>query len=453
MWCVEEIVEAVKGTPLTIERDVFSDISTDSRSVREGEFFVPITGKNYDGHLFLRAAYERSHGGALCERGRQDVLRGSEGTVILVENSLKALLDLAHYKRRKTKGIFLAITGSNGKTTTKELLVGIMDRCASVHFNEKNYNNLIGVSQSILSIKDDREFYIFELGTNSPGEIRQLAEVTEPDVSIITNINPSHLEGLNDLNGVLREKLDLFRLTKEGGKVLINADDPSIGASYKGEGRTRYTFGITNKSDFTLRIDEDFGWEGYRITLNLPSGDAVAMRTKLLGRHNLYNVLSASSMAYLVGISPIAIREGIEAFTSYSMRFKPVRSDKGYVVVDDTYNANPSSMAWAIDTIGNLPCGGKRFAVLGDMEELGDKTSYHHRELGRFLKRSRMDRVFLVGHHMKEAFEELGSNGGHYFEDQTALIDYLRKQIGAGDVILVKGSRAARMEEIVEALT
>lgn len=452
MWRLDDVVEAVKGTPLTIERDVFSDLSTDSRSVREGELFIPITGRNFDGHLFMGAAYERSHGGTLCEKGRQGLLRGSEGTVILVEDTLGALLDLAHYRRLRTKGTFLAITGSNGKTTTKELLVALLNRVASVHCNEKNYNNLIGVSKSLLSMKGDAEFCVFELGTNSPGEIRQLAEVTEPHVSLITNINASHLEGLNDLDGVLHEKLDLFRLTEKGGKVLINADDPLIGASYNDEGHTAHTFGIVNKADFRLGIDEDLGWEGYRITLSFPSGDAVAVRTNLLGRHNLYNILAASSMACLVGITPANIREGIEHFTSYSMRFKPVKSEKGYIVVDDSYNANPSSMEWAIDTVGNLPCSGKRFAVLGDMKELGDKTVYYHRELGRSLKDSRMDRIFLVGHHMKEAFNELGNNGAQLFEDQTLLIDSLRKQVGPGDVILVKGSRAAKMEEIVEAL-
>ena len=452
MWRLDDVVEAVEGTPLTVERDVFSDISTDSRSIREGELFIPITGKNYDGHLFMKTASEQSHGGTLCEKGRQDLLQGLRGTVILVEDTLRALLDLAHYKRRWTKGTFLAITGSNGKTTTKELLVGIINRVASVHCNEKNYNNLIGVSKSMLSIKGDAEFYVLELGTNSPGEIRQLAEIAEPHVSLITNINPSHLEGLNDLNGVLQEKLDLFYLTQEGGKVLINADDPSLGPTYKDVGHTPYTFGIGNKADFRLHIDKDLGWEGYQITLNPPSGDGIAMRTSLLGRHNLYNILAASSMAYLIGMSPTTIQEGIEQFTSFGMRFKPVKSDKGYIVVDDSYNANPSSMEWAINTVASLPCAGKRVAVLGDMRELGDKTGHYHKELGKFLKGSRMDRIFLIGPHMKETFDELGNNVAHFFEDQTLLIDYVRTQLGAGDVVLVKGSRAAKMEEIVEAI-
>lgn len=179
MWHVEEILRAVRGDAYRIERDTFSGISTDSRSIGEGELFIPITGKTFDGHAFIGKAYEQSGSGALCEKGREDVIRNAQGTIILVDDTTRALLDIAHYKRRLTKGTFIAITGSNGKTTTKEILVAIMGTTRQVHFNEKNFNNLIGVSKSILAIQGAPEFFIFELGTNSRGEIRLLTEVTE----------------------------------------------------------------------------------------------------------------------------------------------------------------------------------------------------------------------------------------------------------------------------------
>ncbi|OPY69446.1 MAG: UDP-N-acetylmuramoyl-tripeptide--D-alanyl-D-alanine ligase [Syntrophorhabdus sp. PtaU1.Bin002] len=454
MWSVDEVVEAVRGVPFRVERRVFPDISTDSRDIEEGELFVPITGKTFDGHLFIGAAYERSHGGALCEKGRKDILDGvdgTKGTVILVGDTTQALLDLAHYKRVRTKGTFIALTGSNGKTTTKEILVRIIGGAHPVHYNEKNYNNLIGVSKSILSIKGTPEFFVFELGTNSRGEIRQLAEVTEPDVALITNINPSHLQGLGDLEGVLEEKLDLFRLTKEGGKVMVNADDPHLLPRYRDKGHDLRTFGIVNEADFRLTVDEDLGWDGYVFTIDF-LGDSVKAKTSLLGKHNLYNILSASSIAYVAGIDTMHIGEAVESFSPYGMRFRPVKSSKGYIIVDDSYNANPSSMEWAVSTLSGLPCPGKRFAIVGDMKELGEKTSYYHKELGRFLKKSGVDQIMLIGDEVKEAFTELDDGRARLFESKPSLIDYAKKLLSDGDVVLVKGSRTAKMEEIVEAL-
>jgi len=451
MWHVEEIMKVVHGIAHRIERDTFSDISTDSRTIREGEFFIPINGVTFDGHKFIAGAYERSHGGAICEKGREESLKGTKGTIILVDDTLKALLDIARYKRKSLKGTFIAITGSNGKTTTKEILVAIIGSSRQVHFNEKNFNNLIGVSKSILAVQGNPEMFIFELGTNSMGEIGQLTEVIEPDVSVITNINPSHLEGLSDLDGVFEEKVDVFRHTKQGGHVLINADDPSLFPRYQDEGHVPHTFGMRDDADFQLLIREDLGWEGYDFTLKFFK-DIFHVRTNLLGRHNLYNILAASSIAYLVGISPMQIKHAIETFSPYSMRFKPITTEKGYTIVDDTYNANPSSVKWALNTLSSLPCQGQRIAILGDMKELGDMTAYYHEEIGRFLKSSNIDMVMLIGEDVKGVAKGLNNGRGKLFDDKSSLIEYAKQHITRGDTVLIKGSRAAKMEEIVEAL-
>ena len=451
MWHVDEVIRAVKGTPFRIERDTFSDISTDSRGIEEGELFIPLMGKTYDGHMFIEASYIKSHGGSICEKKREDIYRNAKGTIILVDDTTRALLDLARYKRERTKGTFIAITGSNGKTTTKEILVSMIKNVFPVAYNEKNYNNTIGVSKSILSIDGEPAFCVFELGTNSRGEIRMLAEVTEPDISLITNINPSHLEGLYDIEGVLEEKLDLFYLTKEGGAVFINADDPYILPRYKDINHVLYTYGIVNEASFRLSIDQDLGWQGFNITLKF-SDDELKTRTSLLGRHNLYNILSASSIAYGLNLDKRHIKEVVETFNPYAMRFKPIQSKKGYIVVDDSYNANPSSMEWAINTLQSLPCNGKRIVIIGDMKELGEKTSYYHRELGRFLRESSIPMVVMIGEDVRETFYELGEGRSKLFENKKALINYVTEKVKEGDVILVKGSRVVKMEEIVEAL-
>jgi UDP-N-acetylmuramoyl-tripeptide--D-alanyl-D-alanine ligase len=451
MWHAEEIAKAVKGALLRIDKSSFSGISTDSRTIEEGELFIPLTGKNFDGHAFIRAAYDRSHAGSICEKGRQGKLHDG-GTVIIVDDAMQALIDLAHYKKQHTKSSVIAITGSNGKTTTKEILVNIIKKGFSVHYNEKNYNNAIGISKSILSMEGEPGFCIFELGTNSKGEIKQLAQLTEPDVSLITNVNPSHLEGLLNLEGVLEEKLSLFYHTKEGGKVIVNADDPNILARYKDREHVLITYGIINKADFTLSIEKDLGWDGSRVKIKSPAGIEIKAKTALLGKHNLYNILAASTIANNIGADAGLISEGIETFDSYAMRFKPIESRKGYMVLDDTYNANPSSMEWAIKTLLDLPCNGRRMVILGDMKELGEKTSLYHRELGRFLREAGISMTLLTGEYMTETFEELKDGTAILFENKERLIDYAVQNLQEGDAVLVKGSRAARMEEIAEAL-
>jgi UDP-N-acetylmuramoyl-tripeptide--D-alanyl-D-alanine ligase len=453
MWRLDEIVEAVNGTVHKVEMESFTDISTDSRSVRGQEFFVPIAGTNFDGHLFIREAYERSHGGALCERKRQDICGQLPGTIVLVDDTTQALLDLARYRRHKLDTTCIAITGSNGKTTTKEILVHMIKGRSSVHYNKKNYNNLIGVSKSILAIEGKPDFCVFELGTNARGEIRKLAETTNPDASLITNINPSHLEGLKTLEGILEEKLDLFYLTKEGGKILINADDPHIMPRYRDvKNRVPLTYGIAGEASFHLNVDSNLGWEGAHITISFPD-DLLITRTSLLGKHNLYNILAASSLAYSVGIDKEQIGKAIETFTSFDKRFRPIIAKKGFAIIDDTYNANPSSMEWAIKTLLELPSEGKRIVILGDMRELGEKSPEYHRELGRFLKSSSVPVIVLIGQEMRETYNILGEERAKLFQDKEPLIDYIAGQVEKGDTVLVKGSRASKMEEIVEALT
>jgi len=451
MWHVDEIVKAVKGKLLRTEKSFFSGISTDSRVISDGELFIPLSGRNFDGHTFIKYAYERSNGGSICETGRQDMLHDG-GTIILVDDTMKALINLAHYKKQLVKPRIIAITGSNGKTTTKEILVNILKRGFSLHYNEKNYNNAIGVSKSMLSMTGKPDFCIFELGTNNKGEIRELAQMTEPDISLITNVNPSHLEGLSNIEGVLEEKLSLFNFTKNNGSIIVNADDPNILKNYK-KGQHKVTsYGIQNEADFRLSIEKDLGWGGAILLFKSPEFK-IRTKTTLLGKHNLYNILAASTVASITGASAELISEGIETFESYAMRFNPRKSNKGFIVLDDTYNANPSSMEWAIKTLLDLPCKGNRMVILGDMQELGEKTCFYHKELGNFLRNTGIQKILLIGNHMKHAFEELKNyDTTIIFKNKKEIIEYALQNLKEDDAVLVKGSRTSKMEEIAEAL-
>jgi UDP-N-acetylmuramoyl-tripeptide--D-alanyl-D-alanine ligase len=451
MWPVETIAAGVRGAIYRVEKSVFSSISTDSRTIGRDEFFIPLAGPNFDGHLFINNAYERSGGGSLCNRNRAEIYGTAKGTVLLVDDTNQALLDLARFKREHTAGAFVAITGSNGKTTTKELLVHLVGDLCPLVFNEKNYNNHVGVAKALLAIEGHPEFGIFELGTNHPGEIERLSRMVQPHLSLITNVNPSHLEGLSDLDGVRREKLRLFEMTLPGGTVFINMDDPSL-ASYTVRGDQRaVTFAIGNKADCTLQVLAEKGLAGFDMAIHFPDG-RIETTTRLLGRHNLYNVLAAAVLAHAMGVPAQRIREGLATFDAYKGRFRPINSPEGYIVIDDAYNANPASMEFALNTLSALPCKGRRIAALGGMKELGEKTEGYHGELGRYLRAGNLSLILFLGEEMEAVAKGMNNGRAKHFADKRSLIEFLSGQLHRNDIVLVKGSRALGMDEIVEAL-
>ncbi len=452
MWSLDDIVKATGGRPVQIGERSFPAISTDSRTVEAKELFIPLHGPNFEGHRFLGDAMKRSAGGCLCEASKAEFCTGLKGTVILVDDSLKALTRLAAFRRNLFTGTVVGITGSNGKTTTKEILADMVKDDVTCAYNEKNFNNIIGVSKSIIAFETTKECYILEVGTNSPGEIRMLTELIRPHIALITNVNPSHLEGLGDVEGVLDEKLDLFRFTMTGGTIIVNADDPALGPAVTGDpDRKVLRYGIREEADFRLSVVNELGWEGYELSLALPNG-TVRAKTPLLGIHNLYNILAAASIAATLGIPAPSIRRSIERFQSFSMRFRPLTSSKGYVIIDDAYNANPASMEMAINAFSRLPVKGRKIAVIGDMRELGDKTLFYHRELGTWLKQSTIDEILLCGEYVAEALNEAKDVRIRFFADKKGLVSHLKKTVSPGDAILVKASRAGKMEDIVEAM-
>lgn len=451
MWQLEEVMLAVKGTALHVAHSFFAGVSTDSRTIQEGRLFVPLKGLHFDGHDFIEDALAKGAAGSLCDRGREKGFSGEMGTIILVEDANEALLDLARYKRAKIDAAFIALTGSNGKTTTKELLARMMETTFKVAYNERNYNNRIGVSQTILGIEDSPAFTIVELGTNNRGEIAELASLVKPDMSLITNVNPSHLQGLGDIEGVFREKTELFRATQEGGTLFINNDDPLLSSYKPGPGWLIRRFGMASKADFGLHVVNDRGLGGFDINLGL-EGETVTTSTSLLGVHNLYNILAASAVACRAGVAGEKIGAAIARFQPYAGRFRSVTSKRGYTVIDDTYNANPASMEKAIAALQKLPCKGKKIAILGDMKELGEQTAYYHRELGRLLFKTDISLILLLGDQIRVVQDEVKNGRVLFFQQSAALLAHALEVVETGDIILVKGSRALKMDRIVEGL-
>lgn len=447
MYSYEEIVKAVSGEVVKLKSRTFSGISTDSRTIKRGELFIPLRGKRFDGHDFIRQAMERDGSGTLCQRERVGSIVDLDCTIISVKDTHEALLRIAALKRDRLHSKVVGITGSCGKTTTKELLVNILKRSFRVSFNEKNLNNQIGVPLSLLSIEGEPEVCVFELGTSLPGEIGNLTRLVRPHISAITNIYPAHLEGLKSIEGVIEEKLDIFRFTEEGGTLLVNSESPI--REYKDPKRRIFLFGRDQNSDFFFEVQEDLGWRGYKVRLTL-LGEKLEVRTRLLGMHNLYNVILASSISYLLGMDLETIKEGIEDFSPTNMRMAPILSKGGYKVIDDSYNANPASMEWALRTFSGLPSEGRKIVVLGDMKELGEDSENYHRQIGRLLRTCDFDSILLYGEMMRACYEELSDRDAKYFERKEDIVRHLKEILREGDSVLIKGSRSLGLDSVVE---
>lgn len=438
----------------------FGEVVTDSRRIAPGSVFVALKGERFDGHAFLKEALDR---GARC-LVVQRVPAGfhpEAATVIRVRDTLKALGGLAHYRREKLDPAVLAITGSNGKTTTKEMVSAILEKGAlggrplrgRVLKTEGNLNNLVGLPLTLLRLSRKDRVAVVELGTSRPGEIGRLTEIADPDAGLITSVAPAHLAGLGSEAGVAREKGDLFLRMNRKGTAIVNLDDPwagRLGKRFKGK---KITFG--EKGRLKGEKWRSLGTRGSEFTLRV--GDqSRRIRLRLCGRHNLGNALGAAALARSLGVGLSAIERGLRAVRPFPMRMELERW-RGFRIINDSYNANPASMEAALRTLAEMPGRGRRIAVLGDMLELGKESARRHRELGETVARCRIHRLFLLGREARRV--EQGALGGGMErgfvvvgKDHGDLARRLKGQVQKGDWILFKGSRGIEIEKALAAL-
>ena len=457
-WSREEILVATTGEVLWQGKErVFGEVVTDSRKVEKGSVFVALKGERFDGHEFLREAVRR---GALClvvhKRAQRSELR--EATVIKVRDTLKALGNLAHYRRQVVSPKVLAITGSNGKTTTKEMVAAIVERAAirgehlqgRVLKSEGNYNNLVGLPLTLLRLRGSERAAVLELGTSRPGEIRRLTQIAEPDIGLITSVAPAHLAGLRSLRGVAREKGELFKSMRPSGVAVVNLDDPwvrHLGKEFKGE---KITYG--EKGKVRAAHYKAMGVGGMEFMLQV-GRERRRIRLRLSGEHNLSNAVGAAAMAYGLGVDLETIGHGLEAVKPFPMRME-MEKWRAIGIINDAYNANPASMEAALKSLAEVECKGKRVAVLGDMLELGRESRKRHLELGKEVAGSRVDRLYLLGTEAKNVTEGalLGGMGEAQVmigKDHGELAWELNRQVKRGDWLLFKGSRGMMMEKVL----
>ncbi|HEX9788967.1 MAG TPA: UDP-N-acetylmuramoyl-tripeptide--D-alanyl-D-alanine ligase [Candidatus Binatia bacterium] len=460
-WSKAEILAATGGKVVRQGQTArFGEVVTDSTKVKSGSVFVALKGERHDGHRFVADAARR---GAACVIIHHALPRSNFGqsSVIQVGDTLRALGDLAHYRRERLGPKVLAITGSNGKTTTKEMVAAIVEEASlagaslrgRVLKTEGNFNNLVGLPLTLLRLRKKHKLAVVELGTNHPGEIQRLAEIADPDGGIITSVAAAHLEGLNSLAGVAREKGALYRNVRAGGAIAVNVDDARVkrlAAKFKGKKITYGKRGWVRALAARMRAASET-----RFTLQ--AGRArCRVRLHYLGDHNVSNALGAAALTLGAGVELAAVRRGLEKAKPFSMRMQ-IEAWRGAGIINDAYNANPASMKAALRTLAEVKCRGRRIAVLGDMFELGRHSATEHRLLGYDASRAGLDRLYLLG--AQAATVRSGALEGGMLphqiiigRDHAELAAQLREHVKRGYWLLFKGSRGMKMERVLESL-
>jgi UDP-N-acetylmuramoyl-tripeptide--D-alanyl-D-alanine ligase len=472
-----EVLEATGGRLARAgARPAFDGVSTDTRTLTPGALFVALKGDRFDAHGFLGEAFAKGAAGAVVRRGSA---APDGGAVVEVDDTLAALGALARFHRARFAIPVGAVAGSNGKTTTKEMVAAILRTRGPALATEGNLNNEVGVPLTLLRLGEEHRAAVVELGTSGPGELARLTAMAGPDAGVVTLVAEEHLEFLKDLDGVAEAEGELYAGLRPGAVAVVNADDPRCVAQAEraATGVRRISFGKSPGADVRLLRVTPLGVEGQEICLEGEEGEGdggagrvrlesnlqrnrVTVRLGFVGEHNAMNAAAAAALALSLSFSFEEIAAGLAAARPYAHRSRVVRMPSGLLVLDDCYNASPASMEAALATLASLRGDGpgRTVAVLGDMLELGAAEESAHRQLGRSA-RGRVDVAAFFGPRTSSSLEEFSSSppsspssSSAHFTEIEPLLAWLRPRLRAGDVLLVKGSRGMKLERVVDAL-
>lgn len=455
-WTSIEVARAVGGELVGPDRRTFFGVSTDTRDALDGQLFVALVGDNFDAHDFLDRAVAGGAAGLLVQRDRFDKTFADNVAVVTVDDTLYALGELAKAHRRRLNTPVVALTGSNGKTTTKELLAGIFAAAHSTLKTQGNLNNLIGVPMTMLGIEEGHEVAVVEMGMNQPNEIARYTEIAEPVAGMVINVQPAHIGKLGSLAAIAAAKGELYDGLAKDAVAIVNADDPEVVriAAARTAGPTR-TFGTGEGVDVRLVASSPIDAERQRVTWRVDGVEVVAT-IPFVGTHNAMNataaVAAATSIPELVAASHDDIVNGLAKVAPVARRLLP-RAIGPYLVIDDSYNANGASMIAALETVASRK---SRFgALFGEMRELGSHSESEHRRVGEAA--ARLGAAFVVSfggeaRAITDAAASAGVSTHHEDDDFEAAYAAVRDVLERGDVLLVKGSRGMRMERFIERL-
>jgi UDP-N-acetylmuramoyl-tripeptide--D-alanyl-D-alanine ligase len=460
IWTLSDILKATGGELLSGDPlQGFENIGIDSRDIRPRDVFVAIAGDIHDGHTFVDDVVQQGVSGLVVNREKSADLpvadwQTGQIACVAVADTTRALGDLAAYHRSRTDVPLTAITGSNGKTTTRQMTAQVMAQKYRTLATIGNYNNQIGVPLTLLRLSGEYEQAVVELGTNSPGEIARLAQICAPDIGVVTNVGPAHLEGLGSLDGVMREKEQLIKHLKAGGKAVLNADDRRVYQMANRTEREVLLFGLSKNAGIrATAVNERTG--GISFTLHLPD-EHLTVSLNVPGQFMVLNALAAAAVGYLLELSAEEIKAGLESFEPVWGRMDIFQTANGIHIIDDTYNANPESMKAAITTLRTLRRNNRSLVVAGDMLELGDQSEALHKQVGAWAAAANIHKLLVTGEFANAvaagAMKAKMKPADIFTGSRDEIIDTLKQSLKTGDWVLIKGSRGARMETVVEDL-
>lgn len=455
----DEIMEATNAVLLSgkSEGALFSEISTDSRKISRGDLFLALRGEQFNGHDFIEKAMENGAAGIIMDQGRwpekKEFFKEKALPVFGVARGLSALGNLGRYRRKKFGVKVIAITGSNGKTSTKEFLKSIFKEEVSFLATEGNFNNEVGLPLTLLRLKPENEWAILELGISHPGEMTRLSAICEPDMALITRVDPAHLEGLGSMEGVAKAKGEIFSGMKAGGVAMVNGSDPGSAFLPLRKDLSNLFFGKEAGCDFRIRniLPKE---NGTSFEMETKIGKTLYLETGIPGSMMAENAFAAASLAMVAGMSEKSIRAGILNFKGYPGRFEKLEGPAGSIIVNDTYNANPQSMEKALEQLALLSGHSRSIAILGSMGELGENSDKLHFNIGALAAKTGLAALFCYGpkaEKMAEGAKNAGFQGAFILKKEE-IAKEVKPLLQNGDWILVKGSRSMSMETVVDDL-
>lgn len=429
----------------------------DSRKAQKGFLFIATVGERVDGHSFIDSVFEKGALGVVCEKAPQK----PKGAYILVKDSFQALKDMAEFYLSGLDVKVVGITGSVGKTGTKELVASVLSKGFRVQKTEGNFNNEVGLPLTVLKIRDDCEVAVLEMGISDFGEMRRLSKIAKPDICVITNIGQCHLENLGTRDGILKAKTEIFDYMKENAGICLNGDDDKLATVTNVKGVKPLFFGSDSKCPIYADDYENKGLDGSSVTIHINTEEtSAAFRAEipLPGAHMVYNALAATAVGITLGLDADQIRQGIGDVEPMGGRSHIIHGER-FTVIDDCYNANPVSMKAALDllTMSDLNVSPRRVAILGDMFELGKNERELHAEVGRYARNSDIHVLICVGDLCKSMYEaavgvENIGQRVHYFADKDSMLCELETILQDKDTVLVKASHGMHFEEVVARL-
>lgn len=439
---VAQVTQAVHGTLLFgVPEQKIATLSTDSRAVEQGCLFVPLKGETFDGHKFIPQACQAGAAGYLCGPVYS---ADCGGFAIRVADVNRALLNLAHWYRMQFSLPVVGLTGSVGKTTTKELIASVLEEQFCTLKTQGNFNNEVGLPLTLFGLRDTHRAAVVEMGMSHFGEIERLSLCARPDMAVITNIGVSHMENLGSREGILRAKCEILTGLAPGGSVFLNGDNDLLWG-IKGTVPQAVYYGIDNKDCDLVAKEITVDRDGVSFVL-----DGDDYRIQLVGKHNVYAALAAIAVGRQLKMDKNSIKKGLFSYRTDGIR-QHIQEKNGILLVSDCYNASPQSVRAAIDVLGTVGAGRRKIAVLGDMAELGDSAPAFHRRTGEYAATHSVDCLLAVGRYAGDYLagaQAAGLAAAEGFSDNTAVIAWLDMHLQPGDAVLIKGSRVMKLEEV-----